>query len=107
MLFERYSMIERENRILLQKMAGIMRRECAGGVSESAPKSLNYAYRKREQQKIYAQNQKILKRLQTRKATYKASDWSKHWQQHETYLRNLQRGKLDSSRSTKNLSNIH
>ena len=65
MMEERYAQIERDNRLLLEKMSYIMRhqsmdiREDTGEYSQS----LNRERRKRELQRITRENQKILARI--------------------------------------------
>ena len=65
MLEERYSEIDRENRILLQKMSDIMRQPTFSMMKEArGPNSLNKDYRKKELIRITQENQAILKRIQ-------------------------------------------
>ena len=72
MMEERYAQIERDNRLLLEKMSYIMRhqsmdiREDTGEYSQS----LNRERRKRELQRITRENQKILARIQAIEPTY-------------------------------------
>ena len=100
---ERYTEIERENRILLEKMTNILQNPKGisnanphisniGGVSVQvaqpvAPtasammypgykKSLNREARKRELMKITRENQVILKRLQEKKPNYNVTKWA-------------------------------
>ena len=98
---ERYTEIERENRILLEKMTNILQKQRGNFVaappmaagktsymtsmydssalqpnSSSGPRrSLNRDARKRELMKITKENQMILKRLQDKSANYNVSRW--------------------------------
>lgn len=99
MLEERYTEIERENRILLEKMTNILQNQKGahvGGLpaiqsqmqgtsvfSQSnmtlgqPKKSLNREARKRELLKITVENQQILKRLQDKQPSYNVNRWAK------------------------------
>jgi len=87
---ERYTEIERENRILLEKMSNIMQNSkpnlYASGkstnyfhpfhlASQFQKKSLNRDQRRKELIKITIENQAILKRLQKKSATYSVEKW--------------------------------
>ena len=69
---EHYAKIERENRLLLEKMSAIMQgkhgldNKCD---SQKYAHSLNKPFRKKELQKITQENQSILRRIQTREPT--------------------------------------
>ena len=69
MLEERFSHIERENRILLQKMSHIMLHTSLDNVNTSRRyvHSLNHISRKREMKRINNKNKEILHRLQNTK----------------------------------------
>jgi hypothetical protein len=83
MLEDRYTEIERENRILLEKMTSIMQKPNRTSTSFStdrftAPiskKSLNRAQRKQELLKITLENQAILRRLQDKGSNYNVAKW--------------------------------
>ena len=85
MMEERYAQIERDNRLLLEKMSYIMRhqsmdiREDTGEYSQS----LNRERRKRELQRITRENQKILARIQAAEPTYDHLEWAEHERNHE------------------------
>jgi E3 ubiquitin-protein ligase TRIP12 len=89
MLEDRYTEIERENRILLEKMTGIMNK---GGLSSSLqpPKrSLNRDQRKRDLLKITMENQAILKRLQDSTSNYNVYKWEDEEQRRKHMLQNI------------------
>ncbi|EQC27100.1 hypothetical protein SDRG_15108 [Saprolegnia diclina VS20] len=72
---DRLDAIEVENRRLLERIATIALTTAKGGDDEKAPKkSLHDGQRKREQERIYMENQAMLRRLQTVKPTLKQKD---------------------------------
>ncbi len=76
MLEDRYTEIERENRILLEKMTNIMQNKTLyGSAGNIMKKSLNKEARKRELLKITMENQSILRRLQDKNSYYNVSKW--------------------------------
>ena len=89
MMEERYAQIERDNRLLLEKMSYIMRhqsmdiREDTGEYSQS----LNRERRKRELQRITRENQKILARIQAAEPTYDHLEWAEHERNHEETMK--------------------
>ena len=91
MMEERYAQIERDNRLLLEKMSYIMRhqsmdiREDTGEYSQS----LNRERRKRELQRITRENQKILARIQAAEPTYDHLEWAEHERNHEETMKRL------------------
>ena len=91
MMEERYAQIERDNRLLLEKMSYIMRhqsmdiREDTGEYSQS----LNRERRKRELQRITRENQKILARIQAAEPTYDHLEWAEHERNHEEIMKRL------------------
>jgi len=117
-LLERYTEIERENRILLEKMTNILQNPkgpshananlnlIAGssGVTSSQQvgsaammsttnaqfkKSLNREARKRELMKITRENQVILKRLQDKKPNYNVTRWVQEDMERRKILNNI------------------
>ena len=73
---ERYSAIERENRILLQKMAQILRtNKTMDTINQYKARSLNREARRRELIRITHENQGILRRIQASEATYNHVEW--------------------------------
>ena len=66
---ERFTEIERENRILLEKMHKIMQTENQT-YSHRIKKSLNFSQRVRNQRKISKENLDLLKKLKSKKSFY-------------------------------------
>lgn len=88
-LEERYSEIDRENRILLNKMSNIMRQQ-GPPVDERppGPQSLNRDFRKKELLRITKENQSILKRIQQAQPQYNHVEWEGHHRRNLGYLQN-------------------
>jgi len=76
-LERRYTEIERENRILLEKMSNIMQnpRPNLYNPMRVEKSSLNRVQRKHELMKITVENQAILRRLQEKQPTYSVTKW--------------------------------
>ena len=76
---ERYTEIERENRILLEKMSNIMQKKPSMSTNNIAQqfgkRSKNGDQRRKDLVKITIENQHILKRLQKTHATYSVERW--------------------------------
>jgi hypothetical protein len=99
MLEDRYTEIERENRILLEKMTSIMQKpnrtstsfstERFGVVSAGNKKSLNRASRKQELLKITLENQAILRRLQDKGSNYNVTKWEYDHTRRQDLLKNM------------------
>ncbi|CAM9266611.1 unnamed protein product [Choristocarpus tenellus] len=88
---DRYAQIERDNRLLLEKMSHIMRK---GGVDNQNhtlkyAKSLNREARKRELHKITRENQRILLAIQRSEPFYDHVKWAEEAQQNTLYMRNI------------------
>lgn len=90
MLEERYSEIDRENRILLQKMADIMRNPSASVPPKEnrGPVSLNKDFRRQELIRITSENQAILKRIQKAQPVYNHVEWERSHKQNSSYMKN-------------------
>jgi len=90
LLEERYHEIDRENRILLQKMSDIMRTPPASSSTRAAsgPPSLNRDSRKVELMRITSQNQGILKRIQRAQPVYNHVAWEDSYRRSQEYLKN-------------------
>ncbi|KAH7479835.1 hypothetical protein PRIC1_008612 [Phytophthora ramorum] len=88
---ERYAEIERENRILLEKMSTIMQGDSLDNKNQSIAygHSLNKGLRKRELQKITSENQAILRRIQMREPTYDHVQWEEDAKKNERYAANI------------------
>jgi hypothetical protein len=100
MLEDRYTEIERENRILLEKMTSIMQKpnrttsqsfsnERFAIQSAQMKKSLNRASRKQELLKITLENQAILRRLQDKNSNYNVARWEHDHKQRQDLLKNM------------------
>lgn len=84
---ERLATIERDNRILLEKMSYIMRTK--GRVDNKNMyeyKSLNREKRMRELLRVTQENQDILKRITARKPEYDHRKWEDDWQNNQEYM---------------------
>jgi len=96
LLEERYSEIDRENRILLKKMATIMtspspnvpKRPLVAERPSPGPTSLNRETRRKELLKITQENQQILKRIQKAQPSYNHVEMEGNHRRHMGYLRN-------------------
>jgi len=87
---ERYSAIERENYLLLDKMSYIMTHpQSFSGKRNKEPRSLNKEARKRELTKITEENRNILKRIQHKEPYYNHLDWEYERKIQEGYLKNI------------------
>jgi len=87
---ERLSTIERDNRILLEKMSHIMRTK--GRVDNRNNyeyKSLNREKRMRELLRVTKENQEILKRITQRKPEYDHQQWQRAWDDKQQFLDNI------------------
>ncbi len=90
---ERYSKIERDNYLLLDKMSYIMTHpqlldEKYMGAPVTFGKSLNKEHRKRELMRITEENLHILKRIQHKEPYYSHLEWEEKARRDEEYLKN-------------------
>ncbi|XP_062619866.1 sperm axonemal maintenance protein CFAP97D1-like [Saccostrea cucullata] len=88
---ERLAIVERDNRILLEKMAHIMR---TGGRVDNRKedykqKSLNKTKRQRELLRITHENFAILKRLTAKEPHYHHMRWQDEWNINQRYMMNI------------------
>ncbi|XP_038051159.1 sperm axonemal maintenance protein CFAP97D1-like [Patiria miniata] len=89
---ERLSVIERDNRILLEKMSEIMR--TTGRVDHRnnyIHRSLNKEKRQRELLRVTRENQEILKRILAREPEYNHQQWQREWEENEAFMDNIAR----------------
>ena len=88
---ERFSKIERENQILLEKMSYIMQHNTLDNRSKSHKygHSLNKEQRKKELKVITYENSAILDRIQNKESTYNHLSWENDRRQNEAYLKNI------------------
>lgn len=91
MLEDRYTEIERENRILLEKMSQIMQNKNikARITKPIQKKSLNNESRKRQLIQITMENQALLKRLQDKQSSYNVVRWEEDRKTTEKRLKNM------------------
>jgi E3 ubiquitin-protein ligase TRIP12 len=88
MLEDRFTEIERENRILLEKMSSIMNKKHSKDSSNEV-KSLNTKARRLEMRRIAIENQALLKRLQDRSPCYNTQQWEEERKKTERRLKNI------------------
>ncbi|KAL9963528.1 hypothetical protein ACROYT_G027043 [Oculina patagonica] len=87
---ERLATIERDNRILLEKMSFVMRtRGRVDNRNDYEHKSLNKTKRQRELLRVTHENQAILKRITSKEPHYNHLQWEDEWQINETYMDNI------------------
>ncbi|KAH3878390.1 hypothetical protein DPMN_002281 [Dreissena polymorpha] len=87
---ERLATIERDNRILLEKMSYIMRtRGRVDNRNNYEYKSLNREKRQRELLRVTKENQSILKRIMLRQPEYSAKKWQREWEENQSFLDNI------------------
>lgn len=87
---ERLATIERDNRILLEKMSYIMRtRGRVDNRNNYEYKSLNREKRQRELLRVTRENQEILKRINMRKPEYSVVQWAKDWDENQKFMDNI------------------
>merc|ERR1719188_592087 len=88
LLEDRYYEIDRENRILLQKMSDMMKQTGHTPGAKSGPPSLNRDARKTELTRITQENQSILKRIQQAQPVYNHVAWEDSYRRSYAYLKN-------------------
>ncbi|CAG5116833.1 unnamed protein product [Candidula unifasciata] len=87
---ERLSTIERDNRLLLEKMSYIMRtRGRVDNRNNYMNKSLNLEKRKRELLRVTKENQLILYRINMRKPEYNHQKWQLEWEKNQKFMDNI------------------
>jgi len=87
---ERLATIERDNRILLEKMSCIMRtRGRVDNRNNYEYKSLNKEKRQRELLRVTKENQAILQRITLRQPEYSAKRWQNTWDENQKYMDNI------------------
>lgn len=87
---ERLATIERDNRILLEKMSFVMRTQGrVDNKNDYEHKSLNKTKRQRELLRVTHENQAILKRITAKEPHYNHLQWEDEWQINETYMDNI------------------
>lgn len=89
LLEDRFTEIERENRILLEKMSHIVNSRHQRSSSSNQKKSLNVQARKRQNMQIVLENQALLKRLQDKQPSYSVYKWEEERKSTEKRLQNI------------------
>ncbi|CAH1786337.1 unnamed protein product [Owenia fusiformis] len=84
---ERLATVERDNRILLEKMSFIMRtRGRVDNKNDYEHKSLNKTARQRELLRVTHENQAILKRISSKEPHYNHMQWEDEWKVNQKYM---------------------
>ncbi|XP_005109963.1 uncharacterized protein CFAP97D1 isoform X1 [Aplysia californica] len=87
---ERLATIERDNRILLEKMSYIMRtRGRVDNRNNYEYKSLNREKRQRELLRVTKENQAILYRINMRRPEYSHKKWQEEWEENQKFMDNI------------------
>lgn len=87
---ERLATVERDNRILLEKMSCIMRtRGRVDNRNDYQQKSLNKSKRQRELLKVSSENKAIMKRIAAKEPQYNHLDWEEDWKTNQQYMDNI------------------
>lgn len=87
-LEERYHEIDRDNRMLLQKMSEIMKQSKGSDRARSSPPSINRDNRKQELMRITQENGHILRRIQQAQPVYNHIQWEDEYKQSFTWMKN-------------------
>ncbi|XP_046543166.1 sperm axonemal maintenance protein CFAP97D1-like isoform X2 [Haliotis rubra] len=89
---ERLATIERDNRILLEKMSYIMRtRGRVDNRNNYEYRSLNREKRQRELLRVTEENQSILRRITNRGAEYSADQLQRDWKANQKFMDSISR----------------
>ncbi|CAB3992275.1 carboxypeptidase E-like [Paramuricea clavata] len=87
---ERSALIDKENRLLLEKMSSIMRtRGSVDNRNSYLARSLNKTLRQRELLRVTHENQAILKRITSKEPHYNHLQWEEEWQMNMLYMNNI------------------
>jgi hypothetical protein len=84
----KFTEIERENRLLLNKITHIMDKKRSSSEMKGSG-SLNSTLRRRQFQSIEVENAKMLKRLQERKSDYELHKFKKEWRKTKAVIKNI------------------
>eukprot|EP00744_Colponema_vietnamica_P005836 GILI01008510.1.p1 GENE.GILI01008510.1~~GILI01008510.1.p1 ORF type:complete len:214 (+),score=75.86 GILI01008510.1:51-644(+) len=107
---ERCAAIQRDNKILLQKMLAIDLKPPSIAVPSSPPKkSLHKSARTKELAKITLENKQMLKRLQSIQPVYNSAKWEEEARQRESLVKNIcsNSGHTRRTRSQSALSTVY
>lgn len=87
---ERLATIERDNRILLEKMSYVMRtRGRVDNRNNYEYRSLNREKRQRELLRVTKENQSILTRITSRSPEYSVQRWNTQWEDNQKFMDNI------------------
>ena len=87
---DRFTEIERENRLLLEKITTNMaRRGSREGERERMNRSLNSNFRRKQLQDIEIENARLLRRLQDKKSDYDAGRLKSEWKKQKKVIQNI------------------
>jgi len=92
LLEDQFLKIERENKILLEKMSYIMTKKSLDNQNDLTHrpiKSLNKTHRKQELQRITRENQRLLRRIQEREPFYDHNKWEEDRKKNEKLVKNI------------------
>jgi len=87
---ENLATVERDNRILLEKMSHIMRTKGrVDNKNDYEHKSLNKTKRQRELLRVTHENQAILKRITSKEPHFNHMHWEEEWKANQRYMDNI------------------
>lgn len=87
---ERLATIERDNRILLEKMSHTMRNKGQlDNKNDAVSKSLSRGRREREMLRISKENVELLKRIHNKKPAISRDAWKKDWENNLKFMDNI------------------
>ena len=88
---ERMAIVERDNRLLVEKMAHVMKGKPSFETTSKTHKkgSLNRTRRQRDLLRVTHENQAILKRIQSKEPEYNHLQWLDQWHVNESYMANI------------------
>lgn len=91
LLEDKFTEIERQNRLLLEKITTTMNKRTSEGdrEREKMNKSLNSNFRKKQLQNIEIENARLLKRLQQKKSDYEANKLKDQWKKQKAVIKNI------------------
>ena len=83
--------IEQDNRLLLERLAKIMRKKTIDNENKHAKfgKSLTQTHRRLELQRITQENQRLLKRIQETEPIYNHLNWEEDAKKRSMYMKNM------------------
>ncbi|CAD8206631.1 unnamed protein product [Paramecium pentaurelia] len=88
LLEDRYTQIEKDNRLLLEKITNIMKSETTR-VGRPKRASSFECRKKSEQQQIRKENQMLLSKISNKKSYYSKNHFDKEWNKTKQYFMNL------------------